>query len=62
MALTQPGPEYRFFTKTGEYNNRPALPHHPRRAKNLRTEAGPGKVCPGCGLTRSVMNKCECNS
>jgi hypothetical protein len=20
-----------------------------------------GKVCPGCGLTRSMTNKCDCN-
>jgi hypothetical protein len=62
MAMTTPGREYRFFNRTGEYNNRAALPHHPRRASTVRTQTGPGMICPACALQRSVTNKCDCNS
>lgn len=60
MSLTVPSREFRFFN-TGEYNNRPAQPYHPRRATNNSTPRR-GKVCPGCGIERSAADKCECNS
>ena len=62
MALTSAGREYKFFP-SGEYDNREAKADRGFRSKGRtpKTELR-GKVCPGCGMTRSLANKCECNS
>jgi hypothetical protein len=63
MAMTDAGREFRFFNTTGEYNNREANRQIGFRKatatdrNNLR-----GKLCPSCGIKRSMANKCECNS
>ena len=61
MLSSYPNPqEFRFNTK-GEYHDFPTTPVM-RRKKMIKRESGPGMVCPSCGLTRSAMNKCDCNS
>lgn len=63
MAMTSAGREFRFFHKTGEYNNREANVRKGfRKASATDRNNLRGKVCPGCGTTRSMTNKCECNS
>jgi hypothetical protein len=59
--MSTPSPEYRWFYKYGTYENRTTVPR-PRRRKAIKRDSGTGAVCPGCGLTRSRTNKCECNS
>ena len=45
-----------------EYSNRNAAEFKGfRKAKKDRNDLR-GKVCAGCGLVRSMMNKCDCNS
>jgi len=49
------------FMKDGAYTDRAASPFKFGRSKQVQTVRS-GKVCPGCGMVRSVTNKCECNS
>jgi hypothetical protein len=57
---TYPSQDFRYL-RGGEYSNRSALPYQPRRGK---ATSGPrkGRMCPGCGLERSLTDKCNCNS
>lgn len=48
------------YVKDGSYTDRAALPRGFRKAGNVQERTG--KVCVGCGMVRSVLNKCECNS
>ena len=50
------------YSRNGTYR-RPEPSDHPyrRKARTDRTDLR-GKVCPSCGLTRSMMNLCDCNS
>jgi hypothetical protein len=48
------------FNRKGAYNNETPIPRPFR--KKMKVEAKRGRVCPGCGIQRSVANKCECNS
>lgn len=52
--------DYRFM-KDGAYTDRAAIPRTIRRTAKTGTVRS-GKVCIGCGMVRSVTNKCECNS
>jgi len=49
------------FMKDGAYTDRAAIPRTIRRTGTAGTIRS-GKTCPSCGMKRSVMNKCECNS
>jgi hypothetical protein len=49
------------YNKNMEYHNNPPT-NVIRFKKAIKKESGPGSLCPSCGLTRSRMNKCECNS
>jgi len=51
------------YTKEGTYHivvpgGTPTL----RRKQSTDRNDLRGKKCPSCGLTRSMMNKCDCNS
>jgi hypothetical protein len=50
------------YGKTGKYYNVPTIPRPYRKAPKQDRGDLRGKVCPGCGITRSMNNKCECNS
>lgn len=52
--------DFRYNTE-GMYHNTVSAPR-PLRRKAIKHESGPGKVCVGCGITRSRSNKCTCNS
>lgn len=48
------------YNRKGEYHNLPASNIYPRKKGKGDTKLG--KLCPSCGMTRSLSNKCECNS
>lgn len=63
MALSQPVNARPFtFRRSGDYTDRAPLPRPRRLVNGPRHDAGTGPICPGCGLTRSLANRCECNS
>jgi hypothetical protein len=49
------------YRRSGDYTNAPALTLVRRRSA-VRRDAGTGKVCVGCGLTRSLLDVCDCNA
>lgn len=51
--------DYRYNVK-GEYHNFPSASKPFRKAS--KQDPKRGRVCVGCGLVRSVTNKCDCNS
>jgi hypothetical protein len=53
--------DYR-YNQTGGYHNDPTQQGGHGYKRATKRQSGPGKLCPGCGLQRSRMNKCECNS
>lgn len=57
---------YDFGYSREEGNYRKVVPptHPIFRRKKVATDRSNlrGKVCPGCGITRSMTNKCDCNS
>jgi len=50
------------FNRSGEYHNDPSVAKPFRKATKADRNDLRGKTCPSCGVTRSMMNKCECNS
>lgn len=49
------------YNRIGTYK-KPLPSLHPYNKKRIKRETTYNKVCPSCGLTRSAMNLCECNS
>lgn len=60
MLSTYPSHEFR-YNRAGHYHNAPPTNLIVRK-KRIKRDSGTGQVCPGCGLVRSMTNKCECNS
>lgn len=61
MAMTEYNKNFRFIKD--EYTARSAQPpnHFRKKVATDRNDLR-GKTCPSCGLKRSMMNKCDCNS
>jgi hypothetical protein len=53
--------EFRYNNK-GEYHNNINTAQHPFAKKSVKRQTNHNKICPSCGIQRSAMNKCECNS
>jgi hypothetical protein len=60
MLSTYPTQDFR-YNRQGVYHNEPPS-NRPIRKKRIKRDSGTGPICPGCGLGRSMTNKCECNS
>lgn len=54
--------DYEYRTRSGIYTTPLPPSNLVYRKKKINRDSGLGGVCPGCGLTRSKLNKCECNS
>jgi hypothetical protein len=54
--------DFDYRTRSGVYTTPLPTSTIIKRRKAIKRDSGIGSICPGCGLTRSSMNKCECNS
>ena len=60
MAMTEWNKDFRYIRDT--YTARAASPRGHRTIPKPKRDDLRGKTCPSCGLTRSMMNLCDCNS
>lgn len=53
--------DFRYNTRGVYHNEAPSQRPYRKALKRDRNDLR-GKVCPACGLTRSMTNLCDCNS
>lgn len=54
--------DYEYRTRSMVYTTPLPPTNIIRRKKAIRRDSGLGSICIGCGITRSKLDKCECNS
>lgn len=68
MSLSNPNfVEFKFnnkshYTQPKPKNDETEFPLYLLKNKNKKPIQKVNKICPGCGLMRSNLNLCECNS